>query len=229
MPDSTLIVSRTANKNNQSAYKINGRTSTMKDVTTLLKGRGIDLDHKRFLILQGEVESIAQMKPKAPNEHEDGLLEYLEDIIGTSRLVAPIAESAKALEALVEERSEKFARLKIVEKEKLALEPRKAEADAWIRDTNDATLRMSELHQLHRHNYGRTLAHAQEDAANAQAELEAETQAQASTRAQVAEAEKAVKEVTAEVKVRRRISVAATDDAENRGRARQGRQGVDRL
>ena len=32
------------------------------------------------------MESIAQMKPKAPNEHEDGLLEYLEDIIGTSRV-----------------------------------------------------------------------------------------------------------------------------------------------
>lgn len=26
------------------------------------------------------------MKPKAPNEHEDGLLEYLEDIIGTSKV-----------------------------------------------------------------------------------------------------------------------------------------------
>lgn len=71
-------------------------------VTTLLKARGIDLDHKRFLILQvrllllfqrmnligakGEVESIAQMKPKAPTEHEDGLLEYLEDIVGTSQV-----------------------------------------------------------------------------------------------------------------------------------------------
>ena len=32
------------------------------------------------------MESIAQMKPKAPNEHEDGLLEYLEDIIGTSKV-----------------------------------------------------------------------------------------------------------------------------------------------
>jgi len=31
---------------------------------------------------QGEVEQIAMMKPKAPNEHEEGFLEYLEDIIG---------------------------------------------------------------------------------------------------------------------------------------------------
>ncbi|CAG8666684.1 17834_t:CDS:2, partial [Funneliformis caledonium] len=34
------------------------------------KERGIDLDHKRFLILQGEVEFLSQMKPKVPNEHD---------------------------------------------------------------------------------------------------------------------------------------------------------------
>lgn len=34
---------------------------------------------------QGEVESIAQMKPKGATEHDEGLLEYLEDIIGTSK------------------------------------------------------------------------------------------------------------------------------------------------
>ncbi|KAL4068878.1 RecF/RecN/SMC N terminal domain-containing protein [Scleroderma yunnanense] len=81
IPGSQLVVARTAFKNNSSKYTINGRTSSFTEVQTLLKGRGIDLDHKRFLILQGEVESIAQMKPKAQNEHEDGLLEYLEDII----------------------------------------------------------------------------------------------------------------------------------------------------
>lgn len=86
VPDSTLVVARTAYRNNSSKYTINNKNSTFTEVTTLLKDRGIDLDHKRFLILQGEVESIAQMKPKAPNEHEDGLLEYLEDIIGTSRV-----------------------------------------------------------------------------------------------------------------------------------------------
>lgn len=31
------------------------------------------------------------MKPKAPTEHEDGLLEYLEDIIGTSRVGGAVA------------------------------------------------------------------------------------------------------------------------------------------
>lgn len=76
VPDSHLVVARIANKSNQSRYTINSRISSFTEVQNLLKGRGIDLDHKRFLILQGEVESIAQMKPKAQNEHEDGLLEY---------------------------------------------------------------------------------------------------------------------------------------------------------
>ena len=65
VPDTTMIVSRKAFKNNSSNYYLNGRTTNFTAVTTLLKDKGIDLDHKRFLILQGEVESIAQMKPKA--------------------------------------------------------------------------------------------------------------------------------------------------------------------
>ena len=55
-------------------------------MAVLLKGKGIDLVHNRFLILQGEVEQISQMKPKAENPNEEGMLEYLEDIIGSSRL-----------------------------------------------------------------------------------------------------------------------------------------------
>ena len=52
MPESDLSVMRTAFKNNSSKYSINGRQSNYKEVQTLLKGRGIDLDHNRFLILQ---------------------------------------------------------------------------------------------------------------------------------------------------------------------------------
>ncbi len=41
-------------------------------------------------IFQGDVESIALMKPIAANEHEQGFLEYLEDIIGTERFKKPL-------------------------------------------------------------------------------------------------------------------------------------------
>jgi structural maintenance of chromosome 4 len=64
------------------------------------------------------------MKPKAQNEHEDGLLEYLEDIIGTSKYKVPIEEANEKIERLNEERSEKLNRAKIVEKEKQSLEVR---------------------------------------------------------------------------------------------------------
>lgn len=50
-----LIVSRTVEKMvgvDKSTYKINDRNSTFTQVTSLLKEKGVDLDHKRFLILQ---------------------------------------------------------------------------------------------------------------------------------------------------------------------------------
>ncbi len=62
------------------------------------------------------------MKPKAPSPHEDGLLEYLEDIIGSNKYVERIEEAAKKVEELSEVRQQHLARVKIVEKEKDALE-----------------------------------------------------------------------------------------------------------
>ncbi|KAK9670903.1 Structural maintenance of chromosomes protein 4, partial [Basidiobolus ranarum] len=147
VPNSELIVSRSAYRNNSSKYFINGNPSSYTEVTTLLKARGIDLDHKRFLILQGEVESISQMKPKAANEHEDGLLEYLEDIIGTSKYKETIKEASQELEKYNEERSEKLTRVKIVEKEKQSLESKRAEALDFVRSENNLVLKKSTLYQ----------------------------------------------------------------------------------
>lgn len=47
------------------------------------------------LHVQGEVEQISLMKPKAEEKGDTGLLEYLEDIIGTDRLIPQIEEEAK--------------------------------------------------------------------------------------------------------------------------------------
>lgn len=43
--------------------------------------------------LKGEVEQISMMKPKGPSEHESGMLEYLEDIVGTSRFKVNILKN----------------------------------------------------------------------------------------------------------------------------------------
>lgn len=128
VPDSDIVISRRATKNNASQYLINGRNSNYTDVTTYLRGQGIDLDHKRFLILQGEVESIAQMKPKAERENDDGLLEYLEDIIGTSNYKLLIDESLVKVEELNLLCLEKENRFQLVEKDTTSLEEKKNEA-----------------------------------------------------------------------------------------------------
>jgi structural maintenance of chromosome 4 len=97
--------------------------------------------------MQGEVESIALMKPKASNEHEEGLLEYLEDIIGTAHFKQPIEESLAAMDALSEERQEKLNRLKITEREKNTLEQQKKEAEDYLRLQNEHVRARSRLWQ----------------------------------------------------------------------------------
>ncbi|KAF3906498.1 hypothetical protein ABW20_dc0106805 [Dactylellina cionopaga] len=149
IPDSTLVVSRKAFRNNSSSYYINGKSSNYTVVTKLLKDRGVDLDHKRFLILQGEVESIAQMKPKAQGEHDDGLLEYLEDIIGTSNYKQPIEESAAEVEKLNEVCQEKQSRVQLVEKEKNNLEGPKNAAVAYVNNENELAMKQGALYQVY--------------------------------------------------------------------------------
>ena len=153
---------------------MNGKESNFTVVTTLLRDRGVDLDHKRFLILQGEVESIAQMKPKAANEHDDGLLEYLEDIIGTSKYKTPIEESATEVETLNEICVEKSGRVQHVEKEKNSLEDKKNKALAYIRDENELTMKQSALYQVYINECGDNITVGEEAIGQIQAELDAE-------------------------------------------------------
>ncbi|KAK5662559.1 hypothetical protein OQA88_8471 [Cercophora sp. LCS_1] len=174
IPNSDLVISRKAFKNNSSQYYINGKTSNFTTVTTLLRDRGVDLDHKRFLILQGEVESIAQMKPKAGNEHEDGLLEYLEDIIGTSKYKTPIEEAATEVETLNEICLEKSSRVQHVEKEKSGLEDKKNKALAFIRDENELAMKQSALYQLYISECDDNLAVTEEAIGQMQAQLDEE-------------------------------------------------------
>jgi structural maintenance of chromosome 4 len=176
IPDSQLVISRRAFKNNSSKYYINRKESTFTIVTTLLKDRGVDLDHKRFLILQGEVESIAQMKPKAQGEHDDGLLEYLEDIIGTSKYKTPIEESAAEVETLNEVCQEKNSRVQHVEKEKSGLEEKKNKALAYIRDENELAMKQSTLYQIYISEFDDHIQVTDESVGQMQAQLDEELQ-----------------------------------------------------
>ncbi|MBW0475144.1 hypothetical protein O181_014859 [Austropuccinia psidii MF-1] len=157
VPNSQLVVARIATSSNQSKYTIDGKLANFAQVTTLLKAKGIDLDHKRFLILQGEVESIAQMKPKATTAHDEGLLEYLEDIIGTNRFKEPIEQSQQALEELAIKRSQQLERVKLVEREKAALGARKKVADEYLNRMNTLVQQQNLLWQFYIHTGQRNL------------------------------------------------------------------------
>jgi structural maintenance of chromosome 4 len=86
------------------------------------------------------------MKPKG-SEHDDGLLEYLEDIIGTAHYKDDIDSALVEMEALAEQRGDKLNRLRLIEKEKNSLEDKKREAEDYLRLQNELVRAKSILYQ----------------------------------------------------------------------------------
>ena len=152
VPDSKFSVSRRACKDNSSQYYINNKKVLFKDVAELLQSNGIDLNHNRFLILQGEVEQIALMKPRSQTEHGDGMLEFLEDIIGSSRYKEAIEKLGQKVELYDEERKDKLSRVKVVEKDKDQLEPVHREAVRYLKKKNARTKLEHHLTQYYIYN-----------------------------------------------------------------------------
>ena len=151
IPGSEFVVSRTAFKDNSSSYAIDGRKTNFKEVGKLLRTKGIDLDHNRFLILQGEVEQISQMKPKAENPNEEGMLEYLEDIIGSSRLKPLIDVLNVQVEQLNEYRTERNNRVKLAEEDRNKLQEGFDEAKKWVDTKNELTRLSNQLYQAEKY------------------------------------------------------------------------------
>ncbi|KAG8180032.1 hypothetical protein JTE90_026634 [Oedothorax gibbosus] len=147
LPDSKFCVTRTGYRDNSSTYEVNGRRSQYKDVASLLRKYGIDLDYNRFMILQGEIELISMMKPKAPSEQEAGMLEYIEDIIGSNRFIQPIQHFSTKVEETNEIRIEKLNQLKIIEKERADAEKPRNEAVEYLRLANEVALMQNSILQ----------------------------------------------------------------------------------
>uniref|UniRef100_A0A1B0FFV3 Structural maintenance of chromosomes protein n=1 Tax=Glossina morsitans morsitans TaxID=37546 RepID=A0A1B0FFV3_GLOMM len=103
IPNSEFIVKRTALKKGSSFYSINGEKVQFNAVICLLKKHNINLNDNHFIALQGELETIALMKPKGKTKTERGMLEYLERIIGTDRYIEPLNTIMEHIEALTEE------------------------------------------------------------------------------------------------------------------------------
>ncbi|RWS25363.1 structural maintenance of chromosomes protein 4-like protein, partial [Leptotrombidium deliense] len=147
---SEFKVSRTIHKDNSSYYAIDGRRVQFKEVSQLLQSHGVDLRYNRFLILQGEVEQIALMKPKAESENDNGMLEFLEDIIGCSRLKVPLFKLQERVEEKNVLRAEKLNRVKVVEKEKDSLLEARNEAVLFLETENQLAKKKNEFYQLQR-------------------------------------------------------------------------------
>jgi structural maintenance of chromosome 4 len=74
-------------------------------------------------------------------------LEYLEDIIGTPKYKEHIGEAMVEMEQLQEDCGDKLNRLRIVEKEKNALEDKKREAEDYLMLQNEHVRAQSRLWQ----------------------------------------------------------------------------------
>lgn len=85
------------------------------------------------------------MKAKAQTPNECGLLEYLEDIIGTSRYKEPLMQINNRVEALTEERTDKHNRCKLAEREMNDLKQPMEEAVEYLQMENELT-RSKNLH-----------------------------------------------------------------------------------
>jgi structural maintenance of chromosome 4 len=174
VPNTQRVVTRVARKDNSSQYKLDGKGCAFKDIAAFLDSKGIDLDNNRFLILQGEVEMISMMPPKGKTENDEGLLEYLEDIIGSNKFVEETNEAAAKVEALTEQRQEKLNRVKAVEKEKDNLEGAKVEAEALLSKEREIRRKKNILFQINAMKASKEMDRHEEKKEAVVKELEAE-------------------------------------------------------
>lgn len=148
LEDTRFNISRTVTKTNSSHYEINGRRVPFGEVSKRLQECGVDLRYNRFLILQGEVEQISLMKPKSENGVEVGMLEYLEDIIGTARFKQPIDQLNNKYNETNELRTQCMNRVNNTRKELRAVEDLKNEAVHYIELENEKKIERSKLLQF---------------------------------------------------------------------------------
>ena len=80
------------------------------------------------------------MKAKAQNENETGLLEYLEDIIGSNRHVQRINELEKEVESKEDEKREKRSRVTVCQSDLNALENDKNNAIEYLKKERNLLL-----------------------------------------------------------------------------------------
>lgn len=147
IPNTSITVQRRVDKYNKSVYHLDGRMVQFHEVATFLKANGVDIVHNRFLILQGEVESIAGMPAKQKTKHETGFLEFLEEVIGTRRYMKCLSQLEARVDDLSFEREAKLHAVDIVEKETRELKAPAQKAIEYLRAKNSLTRDQHKFYQ----------------------------------------------------------------------------------
>ena len=92
---SEIVFSRQVFHDNLSYYYLNGKEISFFNLINSLRVIGICVKNDRFLIQQGEIEKISQMKSKNGFSSEVGMLEYTEDSFGSSRYLKNLNKKKK--------------------------------------------------------------------------------------------------------------------------------------
>merc|ERR1719320_522992 len=137
----------------ESYYTMDEQKCNSDDVSKKLLPFGPDLENNRFLILQGGGEKISLMPPKGRNQNEMGMLEYLEEIIGSDKFVSGIDECKTKEESFEQEFTTNLNRLKLKEQERDKLASAKKEAEKYLidilqRNRYEADIEQAKVHRL---------------------------------------------------------------------------------
>lgn len=141
---------------------------------------------------------ISMMPPKGKTENDEGLLEYLEDIIGSSKYVEETNHAAEKLEQLSEVRQEKLNRVKAVEKEKENLQAAKLEAEALLGKERDIRRKQNVLYQIHTWHCHQEMQSIESKKLKAQTKLDAERKRLTDSSQRIQEIEDGMSEQKAE-------------------------------
>ena len=138
----------------------------------------LEVKKLKILKLKGEVEQISLMKPKATRENEIGLLEYLEDIIGSHIYKKKIEEIELVYDSSMKVKREKIELVKISEKDLASLEDSKRIAIKYVKKEKQIFQLTNVVNQLIRFIANEKMLQAEEEVANFQLKLKEEQKIQ---------------------------------------------------
>jgi len=126
---SEFKVSRIISQSGGTMFRIDGQRKTAEEMTQFWKSKKIDLASNRIFILQNQVENISTMSPKKADNGKDGLIEFLEEIIGSDQFVPKIFAARQEIGDIENAQAVQLERVKVMEN---LMKQRAAKKDAVV-------------------------------------------------------------------------------------------------